>query len=41
MSQNWLDLDEGDAGFQLLREEEIAADKYIFKTISFPPHCLY
>jgi hypothetical protein len=38
--QDWLELDEGDPGFQLLTKEEIAA--VIFYLFSyFHQHCLY
>jgi uncharacterized protein YehS (DUF1456 family) len=37
--QDWLQLDEGDPGFQLLTEQEIAA--VIFFFIYFHEHCLY
>jgi hypothetical protein len=37
--QDWLELDEGDPGFQLLREEEIA--EVIFFSFFFHQHYLY
>jgi uncharacterized protein YehS (DUF1456 family) len=37
--QDWLQLDEGDPGFQLLTEEEIAAVIFLF--ITFRQQCLY
>jgi hypothetical protein len=36
--QDWLQLGEGDPGFQLLTEEEIAEIKFF---IYFHQHCLY
>jgi hypothetical protein len=37
--QNWLELDEGDTGFQLLTEEEIIAD--IFFVYFYQLHLYY
>jgi hypothetical protein len=36
--QDWLELDEGDPGFQLLSEEEISA---VIAFIYIHQHCLY
>jgi hypothetical protein len=38
--QDWLQLDEGDPGFQLLTEEETASVIF-FIIIYFHQHCLY
>jgi hypothetical protein len=39
--QDWLELDEGDSGFQLLTEEQIAVVIYFYLLSSVPPTLLY